>query len=65
MWISKLLSYATGMYTETENYHIVPGKCPYPRKRPPPNFDSFVAFKVLRVTARHAKLCEGRSAELT
>ena len=32
------------MYT----YRIVPGKCPYPDKRPP-NFDSFVVFKVLRV----------------
>ena len=64
MWISKLFSYATGMYTETANYHIVPGKCPYPRKRPPPNFDSFMAFKVLRVTAHHAKLSEAHIAAI-
>ena len=41
-------------------FRIVPGKCP------PPNFDSFVVFEVLHVTALHAKSwcneSKGRSA---
>ena len=39
-----------------ELYSIVPGKWPYPHKRPPPNFDSLWFFEVLCVTAHQANL---------
>ena len=38
-----------------ELYRIVPGKHPYPHKHPLPNFDIFMVFEVLHVTAHHAK----------
>ena len=38
-----------------ELYRIVTGKHPYPHKHPPPNFDIFMVFEVLHVTAHHAK----------
>ena len=49
-------------------YTYCPEQAPIPEQSPTPNFDSFVVFKVLRVTAHHAKFLrsesEGRSAEL-
>ena len=38
-----------------ELYCIGPGKCPYPHKCQPPNFDSFMVFEVLHVTNHHTK----------
>jgi len=41
-----------------ELYHIVPGKRLYPHKCPPPNFECFMIFKVLYVTAHPAKFVQ-------